>query len=101
MKSTVAMTRRRHVSSRLAGHSARARLVLALLLVERLTPAETARALGVPTSHVTRIYRLLMARLGRAFDAAVPRRRSGTGARSRPRPAVAARRPSRRRLKAA
>jgi DNA-directed RNA polymerase specialized sigma24 family protein len=42
------------------------RLVLALLLVERLTPAEAASALGVPVRHVRGSYTRALADLRRA-----------------------------------
>lgn len=73
MSGPAATVRRRRVSSLLQSRAARERLVLALLLVERLTPVETARALGIPRSRVTRIYASLLARLRGAFDAASSR----------------------------
>jgi len=39
------------------------RLVLAMILVERLTPREAAAALGIPVTHLERTYHRLVARL--------------------------------------
>jgi DNA-directed RNA polymerase specialized sigma24 family protein len=53
------------------------RALLAMLLVERLTPAEAARALDVPVDQLARGYRALLAELRRAVRglAARPARR--------------------------
>jgi DNA-directed RNA polymerase specialized sigma24 family protein len=54
---------RRRVAAALARSTVRERLVLALLLYERLTPGEVASALGCPVAEVERTYRLLLASL--------------------------------------
>lgn len=68
----------------LAGCPLRQRLVLALLLYERLTPAEAADALGCPTREVVRAYRALLAELRgvlRAGSTGRPSRRVARAAR--------------------
>lgn len=54
---------RRRVADALARSTVRERLVLALLLVERLTPGEVAHALDCPRRRVDRIYRSLLGEL--------------------------------------
>jgi DNA-directed RNA polymerase specialized sigma24 family protein len=68
---------RRRIADALARSTTRERLVLALLLVERLTPEEVARALDCRVSEVERIYRLALAGLKAAL------RRRATGRPSR------------------
>lgn len=48
---------RRRIAGALARSSVRERLVLALLLVERLTPVEAARALDCSVAEVERLHR--------------------------------------------
>ncbi len=50
----------RRLADALARSTPRERLVLALLLVERLSPAEVASALDCPVAEVERAYRLLI-----------------------------------------
>lgn len=45
------------------------RLVLAMILVERLTPREAAAALGIPVTHLERTYHRLVARLQQSLGA--------------------------------
>ena len=52
---------RRRLAGALARTTLRERLVLALLLVEHLTPAEVARALECPVAEVERTYWMLIA----------------------------------------
>ncbi len=52
----------------------RERMMLALLLVERLTPAEAAETLRLPAASVTRRYRALLAELARAYHGLGSRR---------------------------
>lgn len=49
------------------------RALLGLMLVERLTPAEAARALDVPVSELLRGYRTLLSDLRRALRGLAPR----------------------------
>ena len=70
--------RRDAVARALSGCAARERVLLALLLFERLTPAEAASVLGVPAPSIERAYATLLAQLrellgGRAPRASVPR----------------------------
>lgn len=74
---------RRRIAAVLEGCSRQERLVLALLLLERLTPPEAADALGVSARRLEKIYGGLM----REFDASLAdgsprrqRRRRSTGA---------------------
>lgn len=73
---------RRRVSAALARSSVRERLVLALLLVERLTPEEVASALSCPVEEVERTYRLLLASLRTAMRRPVAGRPSRALART-------------------
>jgi len=52
------------------------RALMALLLLERLTPAEAAQALGMDVVAVVRRHRALLARLRRAFRGLAIRRAS-------------------------
>ena len=78
---------RGRISVRLDRYAARERMMLALLLYERMRPREVANALGLSVGEVVRTYRLLLADLERAVRApaggAVPRpaRRSLNGTR--------------------
>ena len=70
--------RREAVARALSGCAARERVLLALLLFERLTPAEAASVLGVPASRIERAYAALLSQLrellcGSAPRASVPR----------------------------
>ena len=80
-------TQRRRVAGALARTTLRERLVLALLLVEHLTPAEVARALDCPITEVERTYRLLIA----GARAALRRRGTLRGSRAIARAALSAR----------
>lgn len=75
---------RRRVADALARSTTRERLVLALLLVERLTPEEVARALGCRVADVERTYRLALAGLRTALR----RRAAGRPSRAIARAAV-------------
>jgi DNA-directed RNA polymerase specialized sigma24 family protein len=65
---------RRRLADALERCERRERMMLALLLVERLTPAEAARALGLPVAGVTRRYRALLAELAKAYHGLGSRR---------------------------
>ena len=70
--------RREAVARALSGCAAGERVLLALLLFERLTPAEAARVLDVPAARIERAYASLLAQLrrmpgGRAPRVSVPR----------------------------
>ena len=70
--------RREAVARALSGCAARERVLLALLLFERLTPAEAASVLGVPASRIERAYAELLGQLRgllgvRALPAGAPR----------------------------
>lgn len=56
---------RERLSAQLAGYDAAQRAVLALMLLERLTPTEAARALDLPVEQVTRLLRALLTDLRR------------------------------------
>ena len=51
------------VSRALSACAARERVLLALLLCERLTPAEAASVLGVPAARIERAYAALLSQL--------------------------------------
>ena len=55
------------IGDALRGCSEEDRALMALLLLERLTPAEAAQALGMDVVTVVRRHRALLARLRRAF----------------------------------
>jgi DNA-directed RNA polymerase specialized sigma24 family protein len=70
--------RREAVARALSACAARERVLLALLLFERLTPAEAASVLEVPAARIERSYAALLTQLrellgGRAPRAGVPR----------------------------
>lgn len=65
------------VGTALRACSAADRTLLALLLVERLTPGEAARALGLEAAALTRRHRALLARLRRALAGVAARRARG------------------------
>jgi DNA-directed RNA polymerase specialized sigma24 family protein len=65
--------RREAVARALSGCAARERVLLALLLFERLTPAEAASVLGVPASRIERAYAALLARLRELLGGRTPR----------------------------
>jgi DNA-directed RNA polymerase specialized sigma24 family protein len=66
--------RRDLVARALSDCAARERVLLALLLFERLTAAEAARVLDVPVARIERSYAALLARLRRVVPG--PARRS-------------------------
>lgn len=55
------------IGDALQGCTEEDRALMALLLLERLTPAEAAQALGMDVETVVRRHRALLARLRRAF----------------------------------
>jgi DNA-directed RNA polymerase specialized sigma24 family protein len=61
------MRRRGRVAAALARRGARERLVLTLLLYERLYPIEVAKALGISLRQVERTYDALLAELRRSL----------------------------------
>jgi DNA-directed RNA polymerase specialized sigma24 family protein len=65
--------RREAVARALSGCAARERVLLALLLFERLTPAEAASVLGVPAAHIERAYAALLAQLRDLLGGRAPR----------------------------
>ena len=69
---------RLRVAEALRDRGAEERAVLAMLLIERHTPAEAAATLGCPVNEVTRAYRALLADLKRAFRGDARTRRRGT-----------------------
>lgn len=72
MKPARGRTRSR-LADALAGAAEADRLLLALLLVERLTPSEAADVLGVSSDTVRRAYMKLIATLRTSLDAPAPR----------------------------
>lgn len=64
----------RRLREALEGCAPHERALLALLLVERLTPTEAARALHVPAASVLRRYRALLGELARAYHGLSSRR---------------------------
>ena len=77
---------RDRVAAALARRGARERLVLTLLLYERLFPLEVADTLGLSLRQVERTYDALIAELQRLLPRATARARarsSATGARAR------------------
>jgi DNA-directed RNA polymerase specialized sigma24 family protein len=65
--------RREAVARALSGCAAHERALLALLLFERLTPAEAASVLGVPAARIERAYAALLSQLRRLIGGSVPR----------------------------
>jgi DNA-directed RNA polymerase specialized sigma24 family protein len=65
--------RREAVARALSGCAARERVLLALLLFERLTPAEAASVLDVPAARIERAYAALLAQLGKLPGGRAPR----------------------------
>lgn len=65
--------RREAVARALSSCAASERVLLALLLFERLTPAEAASVLDVPAARIERAYAALLAQLGRMPGGRVPR----------------------------
>jgi DNA-directed RNA polymerase specialized sigma24 family protein len=65
---------RRRLRRALEGCSPVERALLALLIVERLTPAEAAHALRLSTAGVERRYRALLAEMARAYHGLSSRR---------------------------
>ncbi len=63
---------RRAVARALSGCAASERVLLALLLFERLTPAEAASVLGVPAGRVERAYASLLSQLRETLRGRVP-----------------------------
>ena len=70
---------RDRVAAALARRGARERLVLALLLYERLYPIEVADALGISLRQVERTYDCLLAELKRPLSRANGRTRGRAG----------------------
>jgi len=68
----VAAPRRDAVARALSACAARERVLLALLLFERLTPAEAASVLGVPATRIERAYAALLAQLRGLLGGSVP-----------------------------
>jgi DNA-directed RNA polymerase specialized sigma24 family protein len=84
---------RERITAALARRATRERLMLALLLYERLTPGETAGALGLSVAEVCRVYDALLAELRRALLPPASNGSPETGyARKRVGPAAAPRR---------
>jgi DNA-directed RNA polymerase specialized sigma24 family protein len=79
---------RDRVAAALARRGARERLVLTLLLVERLYPIEVADALGISIRQVERTYDAMLAELRRPVLRLVGRARARTAAPSRLRKAA-------------
>lgn len=69
---------RRRIAEALARRGVRERLLLSLLLVERLRPAEVADALGISVPQVERAYRTLIGGLRRSLVRPAARRRSAS-----------------------
>ena len=65
--------RREAVARALSGCAARERVLLALLLFERLTPAEAANVLGVPAARIERAYAALLSQLRELLGGSAPR----------------------------
>jgi DNA-directed RNA polymerase specialized sigma24 family protein len=65
--------RREAVARALSHCAAHERVLLALLLFERLTPAEAASVLEVPAARIERAYASLLAQLSRLPGGRVPR----------------------------
>lgn len=74
---------RERLAAAIARRGVRERLVLALLLYERLHSAEVADALGVSPRQVVRTYQALVARLRRSFARASRARAAVSSARLR------------------
>jgi DNA-directed RNA polymerase specialized sigma24 family protein len=64
--------RREALARALSACAARERVLLALLLFERLTPSEAASVLGVPAARIERAYAALLSQL-RTLIGGVPR----------------------------
>jgi DNA-directed RNA polymerase specialized sigma24 family protein len=75
-----AVADRTRLAAALARRGARTRLILALLLYERLRSAEVADALRVSPRQVERTYETLLAELRRSFARAASRTRSRAAA---------------------
>jgi len=67
--------RREAVARALSDCAARERVLLALLLFERLTPAEAARVLDVPVARIERSYAALLVQLRRTLPGRIRRAR--------------------------
>jgi len=65
--------RREAVARALSGCATRERVLLALLLFERLTPAEAASVLGVPATRIERAYAALLSQLRELLGGSAPR----------------------------
>jgi DNA-directed RNA polymerase specialized sigma24 family protein len=61
------------VARALSGCATRERVLLALLLFERLTPAEAASVLGVPAMRIERAYAALLSQLRELLGGSAPR----------------------------
>jgi DNA-directed RNA polymerase specialized sigma24 family protein len=78
-RSAVSAAGRERVAAALARRGTRERLVLTLLLYERLFPLEVANALGLSLRQVERTYDALIAELRRSLPRAATRARSRAG----------------------
>lgn len=79
-RGTVPAVGRERIAAALARRGARERLVLTLLLYERLFPVEVADALGLSLRQVERTYDALLAELHRLLTRAPARARTRAGA---------------------
>jgi DNA-directed RNA polymerase specialized sigma24 family protein len=79
-RATISASGRDRVAAALARRGARERLVLTLLLYERLFPIEVANALGLSLRQVERTYDALLAELHRMLTRAAGRTRARAGA---------------------
>ena len=70
---------RLRIAEALHGCGEEERAVLAMLLVERLTPAEAAAVLGCSVNEVTRTFRALLADLRKVSRGVTPRPRRRAG----------------------
>src|SRR5258706_5866979 len=75
-RATVTTAGRERVAAALARRGARERLVLTLLLYERLFPIEVANALGLSLRQVERTYGAMITELRRSLGSAAGRARS-------------------------
>ncbi len=69
----IGSVRRQRVASALENCGERERVILALLLLERLTPGQAAGVLGITVAHLLRTYRDVIADLERVAVGGVSR----------------------------
>jgi len=79
LRGTLAAAGRDRIAAALARRGARERLVLTLLLYERLFPIEVADALGLSLRQVERTYEALLDELRRLLTRAAARARARVG----------------------